>query len=131
MAGRKKLGISESDFSSLLAAVSATAKGRAFLDEYRRRAQPAETLSLLDSLERIESSIGSVRDQLQPERIASELQHVSMTLDIAIDGAESNLQGDETARRFALVDRARRDLAALAHGLAGEVAPNPDETDRG
>ena len=46
----------------------------------------------------------SVRDQLQPERIAGELQHIAMTLDIALEGAEADPEGDETARRFALVD---------------------------
>jgi len=127
MPGRKKFGrISEADFSSLLAAISATAKGRAFLDEYRRRGQPSETLGLLDSLKQIESTVDSVRDQLQPEQIARELQHIAMTLDIALDGAEADPEGEETARRFALAERAQRELTTLARSLAGEIAP-PDE----
>ncbi len=130
MGGREKSGrISERDFSSLLTAISATSKGRAFLDEYRRRAQPEGTLDLLNSLRRIESSLGSVRDQLQPERIAGELENIRMTLDIAVDGAASDPEGDETARRFALVERARRELAALALGLAGEIAVTDTQTD--
>lgn len=131
MAGRKKLGpISEPDFADLLQALSTTTKGRSFLEEYRRRCQPAETLGLLDSLSQIQSTIGSVRDQLQPERIARELQHISMALDIAIDGAQVDPQGTETARRFALVERARRDLVMLARSLAGEIAPSPDTNDQ-
>ena len=131
MAGRKKLGpISEPEFDDLLQALSQTTKGRMFLEEYRRRCQPSETLGLLDSLTRIESTIGSVVDQLQPERIARELQQISMTLDIAIDGAQVDPQGSETARRFALVERARRDLVMLAHSLAGEIAPSPDTPDQ-
>ena len=127
MAGRKKLGpISESEFDNLLQALSSTTKGRLFLEEYRRRCQPAETLGLLNSLSRIEATIGAVKDQLQPERIAQELRHISMTLDIAIEGAEINSNGDTTARRFALADRARRELATLAKTLAGELVPNPE-----
>ena len=103
-----------------------TTKGRSFLDEYRRRCQPAETLGLLQFAvaDRGDAS-ATVRDQLQPERIADELRHISMTLDIAIEGATVDPKGDETARRFALCDRARRELATLAQSLAGELAPDP------
>ena len=123
MGGRKSFGrISEFDFSSLLQALSATTKGRSFLDEYRRRSQPEETLGLIDSLQRIETTIEGVRSQLQPDLIAGELRHVAMTLDIAVEGADSDPEGDETARRFALVDRARLELASLAGSLLGEAA---------
>jgi hypothetical protein len=131
MAGRKRFGpISEPDFNDLLQTLSATTKGRSFLDEYRRRCQPAETFGLIQSLSQIEATLGTVRDQLQPERIADELRHISMTLDIAIEGAEADPEGDETARRFALCDVARHELAALAHSLRGEVAPSPPEADQ-
>jgi hypothetical protein len=127
MPGRKKIGpISEPDFDNLLQALTATTKGRMFLEEYRRRCQPAETLGLLNSLARIEASISAAKEQLQPERIAQELRHISMTLEIALDGAEANSSGDTTARRFALADRARRELVTLAKSLAGEVVPTAD-----
>ncbi len=128
MAGRKKFGpISEPEFESLLQVLSTTTKGRSFLDEYRRRCQPAETFGLLGSLSQIEATLGAVRDQLQPERIADELRHISMTLDIAIEGALADPDGDDMARRFALCDRARHELEALAHSLRGEVAPSPPD----
>jgi hypothetical protein len=120
MAGQAYFGqINETEFSSLLQALSSTSKGRAFLDEYRRRFQPEDTLSLLESLRRIETTMVAVRDQLQPERIADELRHIAMSLDIAIDGAEADPEGDETARRFALAGRARQELETLASHLAG------------
>jgi hypothetical protein len=123
MAGRKNFGrISESDFSSLLQALSATTKGRAFLKEYSRRSRPEETLGLLDSLQRIETTIDGVRSQLRPELIAGELQHVAMALEIAVEGANVDPEGDETARRFALVERARRELASLSQSVLGEAA---------
>jgi hypothetical protein len=128
MAGRKDFGrISESDFSCLLQALSTTTKGRSFLLEYRRRGQPEETLELLDSLQRIETTIEGVRSQLQPELIAGEIQHVAMTLDIVLEGAEIDPEGDETARRFALVERARRELAALSACLVDAPAPTGKE----
>jgi hypothetical protein len=124
MPGRNKLEpISEPEFDDLLKALSGTTKGRSFLEEYRRRFQPTETLKLLNSLSKIESTIGTVREELQPDRIANELQHISMTLDIAVDGAQVDPHGSETARRFALVERARRDLVMLARSLAEIAAP--------
>lgn len=120
MAGQANLGhISEADFSSLLQALSSAPKGRAFLDEYRRRFQPEDTQGLMESLQRIETTSAAVHDQLRPERIAEELRHIAMSLDIAIEGAELDEEGDDTARRFALCARARRELQTLAASLAG------------
>ena len=122
MAGQPSSGrISEAEFADLLGTLSATSKGRAFLAEYRRRARPDETVSLLDSLQRIEATIGSVRDQLQPERIADELRRVAMTLEIAVEGASVETAGDEYLRRIALVERGRAELDALASSLAGAL----------
>ena len=130
MASQTKFAqIAEADFASLLQALSATPKGRAFLAEYRRRGRPEETLGLLEALQRIETAVASVRDQLQPERIADELRRIAMTLDIAVDGANADPEGDETARRMALVGRAVSELSALAASLASEVAPTPVEDD--
>jgi hypothetical protein len=129
MGGRKGFRrISETEFASVLATLSATAKGRAFLEEYRRRLKPAETLGLIDSLKRIETTMASVSSQLQPERIAGEIQHIAMSLDIAVDGAKIDPEGDETARRFALVDRARRELSVVADTLLGPSAPTAKPT---
>ncbi len=122
MGGRKNFGrISESDYSSLLQALSGTTKGRSFLDEYRRRCQPTETLGLIDSLQRIETTIEGVRTQLKPDLVVGELQHVAMTLDLAMEGVEPDPEGDESSRRFAIIGRARRELEALIHTLLGEA----------
>ena len=125
MAGQATFGrISEAEFASLLQALSSTSKGRAFLNDYRQRFQPEETLGLLESLRRIEETMIAVRDQLQPERIADELRHVAMSLDIALEGAGADPEGDDTERRFALAKRARNELQTLAANLAGG-APGP------
>ncbi len=111
--------ITETEYSGLLEALSSTSKGRAFLDEYRRRSQPQDTLTLLSSLQRIAATMDGVRDQLRPESIADELRHIAMSLDIAVEGAAADEEGDDKARRFALADRARRELQTLAASLAG------------
>ena len=124
MAGHTSFGrISGSEFFSLLQELSGTSKGRSFLDEYLRRARPQETGSLLDALARIEATIATVRDQLQPQRIADELRRIAMTLEIATEGAAADPAGDEPARRMALIARARQEIAALAAGLAGHGPP--------
>jgi hypothetical protein len=126
MAGQPHFGdISERDFSSLLQALSGTPKGRAFLAEYLRRSRPGETGQLFGSLHRIEARVAAIGAELQPRRIAEELRRIAMTLEIAIDGAALDPEGDEMARRMALVDRSRAELAALAAGLAGEIASSP------
>jgi hypothetical protein len=126
MGGRTRLGqISEPEFASLLEALSATAKGRSFLAEYRRRSRPDETLDLLGSLRRIEAAIACVRDQLQPRSIADELLRVAMTLELAADVGEGEVDRESVARRFALVGRARLELLSLARSLRGEALPTP------
>ena len=119
MAGHTSFGqISDGEFFDLLQALSGTSKGRSFLSEYHRRSRPEETGSLLEALGRIEATIATVRDQLQPERVADELRRIAVTLEIATDGAEADPAGDEAARRMALIERARLEIVALAAGLA-------------
>lgn len=121
MAGRSRFEtISEPDFSSLLQVLSATTKGRAFLREYLQRSRPEETLGLLASLSQIEGALATVKEELRPERIADEVRHIAMTLDIALDGVPADEAGDEVARRFALCDRARHELEVLASSLGIE-----------
>ena len=124
MAGRANFGqITETDFSSLLQALSASPKGRLFLDEYRRRNRSEEAAQLFDSMKRIETTMAGMRDQFQPERLAEELLNIAMTLDIALDGAVADPEGDDIARRFALIGRAQLELASLVRGIAGEDIP--------
>jgi hypothetical protein len=62
--------VSEEDYQALLAALSASARGRAFLDEHARRQRAADTAALLVAVERLEAHIAA-----QPSRadIANEL----------------------------------------------------------
>jgi hypothetical protein len=119
--------IGEGEFSRLLHLLSATKKGRAFLAEVRRRSRPQEIQTLRRSLQLIQQAIHGLRDQLQPARVADELRHIVMTLEIATEGMVADPEGTETARRIALVNRVRSELSVLAATLAGEIAPAPPE----
>jgi hypothetical protein len=119
--------IGEGEYSRLLQSLSATMKGRAFLAEVRRRSRPEEIQTLRRSLQLIQQAIHGLRDQLQPARVADELRHIAMTLEIATEGVVADPEGTETARRIALVNSARSELSALAATFAGEIAPVPGE----
>jgi hypothetical protein len=119
--------IGEDEYSRLLQTLSATRKGRAFLAEVRRRSRPEEIQALRRSLQLIQQAMNGLRDQLQPARVADELHHIAMTLEIATEGMVGDPEGTETARRIALVNRARSELSALAGTFAGEIAPVPSE----
>jgi hypothetical protein len=119
--------IGEGEYSRLLQTLSATRKGRAFLAEVRRRSRPEEIQTLRRSLQLIQQAMSDLRDQLQPARVADELRHIAMTLEIATEGMVADPEGTETARRVALINRARSELSALAGTFAGEIAPVPSE----
>ena len=126
MVGRVQMsGIVEGDFADLLDALSATSKGRAFLAEYLRRHRPKETRALLDALQRIEATVGLLRDQVQPDRIGSELRRIAGTLDIAAEDSRSADQNGEGVWRSALLARASADLTALAEGIASGAHTTP------
>jgi hypothetical protein len=119
--------ISEGEYSLLLQLLSATKKGRAFLAEVRRRSRPEDIQTLRRSLQLIQQAMTTLRDQLQPARVADELREIAMTLEFATEGVIADPEGTETARRMALVNRARSELSALAGTFAGELAPVPSE----
>jgi hypothetical protein len=128
MAGRSRFEtISEPDFANVLQVLSSTTKGRAFLHEYLQRSRPEETLGLLQALAQIETTLAGVREELKPERIVDEVRHIAMTLDIALDGAPVDAVGGETARRFALVERARRNWGAGACAAGGNGGIRSDK----
>lgn len=118
--------LSNAEYKVLLDALSATEKGRLFLDEHRRRNRPYESSTLLDSLKRIEGIVATIQEELQPEQLAEELLRVAMTVEIALDGVDSDPDGSDAARRFALIGEARMELVSLATALAGRRATRAD-----
>ena len=112
--------LNEEDFSEILYALSATAKGRHFLAEHLRRYRPQENRMLLDALHRIEATVRLLRDQIQPERLASEMRRIASTLDIAVEDARETASSADDWRRGDLLARASADLTALALALTGD-----------
>lgn len=60
-------GINEGDYSALLATMSASERGRAFLAEYARRQRVAETEVLLAAITRVEAMIAARREPAAAE----------------------------------------------------------------
>jgi len=56
----------DSEYKALLAVLSSSARGRAFLAEHARRARQADTEMLLGALERIEAALADQRAQVAP-----------------------------------------------------------------
>ena len=97
MAGASQSGIlSEREYEALVAALSSTAKGRAFLSEHIVRTRPGETRNLLRAVRQIETSLSELRKQLVNEGIADELRRIADDLRCAGD--------DPTIRQKAAAD---------------------------
>lgn len=78
MADASQSGIlSEREYEALLAALSSTAKGRAFLSEHIVRTRPEETRNLLRAVRQIEASLSELRKQLVHDGIADALQRIA------------------------------------------------------
>ncbi len=93
--------VSEDDYQAFRAVLSASARGRAFLDEHVRRQRHAETAVLLSAIERLEAqvasqpgradvahelnalveSVRSVRSQIDAVQLAAAVTQLAATLD--------------------------------------------------
>ncbi|WP_436638062.1 hypothetical protein [Microbaculum sp. FT89] len=76
-AGREIAHVLDPDYEAILAAVTETARGRWFLDEYARRNRTADTRALLSALQRLEKSIARPAAQApapELDAIARELE---------------------------------------------------------
>lgn len=105
MAGASQSGLlSEREYEALLAALSSTAKGRAFLNEHIVRTRPEETRNLLSAVRQIEASLLELRKQIVNEGLADELQRIANDLRHA---------GDDPIRR----QKAAADLLRMAEQL--------------
>jgi len=116
----------EPDYEAILAAVSESARGRWFLDEYARRNRTADTTTLLDALDRIERRMDRQTDAEDVTRIAA-LRDISAAIArtrVEIAGSKSAGNGssdrpDPGAVLFAAEAEAGR-MAAMTLKTAGE-----------
>jgi hypothetical protein len=126
----------EDDFLTLCAALSESARGRAFLAEYARRNRHADTEVLLAAIGRIEARLRA--DASAVQRLRDDLRMLLIAIRLArpeIDAADPATQAAKLTKLLDLLERRIDAMAevksadkpaesALAH-LA--VVPSPDE----
>jgi hypothetical protein len=110
----------EDDFLTLCAALSESARGRAFLAEYARRNRHADTEVLLAAIGRIEarlraSAVQRLRDDLRMLLIAIRLARPE------IDAADPATQA---AKLTKLLDLLERRIDAMAEVKSADAAPD-------
>jgi hypothetical protein len=112
----------EHDYEALHAALSASARGRAFLAEYARRNRNADTTVVLDALSRLETLVHR-RPAPQPATgaVSDELRGLLDTIRTARLPVAASAMPEKAARLAALI-------AELEHRITGLIAPAPAET---
>jgi len=117
-------------FDALAAALSATARGRWFLEEYVRRHRSADIARLLDSVSRLEKSAPASpagREPANPSLVSSQLAGEARTLAAVIREAAS-LQMAANRRLEALLQRL--DAFRPDPEMAAAPAPAPQADSR-
>ncbi len=114
--------LEEAQYQALVAALSANARGRAFLAEHARRSRSAETTTLLSAIARVGAQ---VRPQGPPrEPIRAGLRTLLAELHTARAAIEANDAPPEADELNALLDRLQTRLTEL-------LAPANARSDRG
>ena len=102
MAGAIESGLlSEREFDALIRALSATVKGRAFLQELSERSRPEETRNLLEAVRQVEANMSVVRENLLPAKLAQELHRIAGNLESEPDNNDHRDQAASDLRRIA------------------------------
>ena len=112
----------EHDYEALHAALSASARGRAFLAEYARRNRNADTTIVLDALSRLETLVHR-RAAPQPATgaVGDELRSLLDTIRTVPLPVVASAMPEKAARLTALI-------AELEHRITGLIASGPDDT---
>ncbi len=118
----------EGDYQAFCAAVSASARGRAFLAEYTRRNRNADTEVLLTAIERLQSVVTANARPETSDPIKKELLSLLEDLSAAQTELEASILGIRVAKfadLIALVERRITDIITPAHA---EPTPQADTT---
>ncbi len=111
--------VREHDYEALHAALSASARGRAFLTEYTRRNRNADTEAVLDALSRLETLVHKrPAPQPAPGAVRDELRGLLDTIRTARLPVAASAMPEKAAKLAALI-------AELEHRIAGLIAPAP------
>jgi hypothetical protein len=118
----------ETDYQAFCTALSASARGRAFLAEYARRSRHADTQPLLNALERLQSSLGSDIATPAEALVKQKLRALLDDIGAAQSEIESRVMAIRTAKLADLIVMVEQRLAAImapAETIPAEPAPAP------
>jgi hypothetical protein len=111
----------ETDYDAICAAVTATARGRWFLDEFARRNRNTDTTQVLDAIARMQAAVSSDRAEQSAQQANQEvrIELLEMARTIALTRAEVAEHQSETARAAAAepAGAASPEIAAAAERL--------------
>lgn len=110
----------EHDYEALHAALSSSARGRAFLAEYARRNRNADTGAVLDALSRLQSLV-QTRAAPPADTVRSELRALLDIIRTARVPVAASAMPEKAARLAALI-------AELERRITGLIAAAPEET---
>ena len=142
MAGRERLGhLSDREYEAVRSALMATAKGRAFLQEFAERARPDDTRALLLALRRMEESLALIRENLQPGTIAGTLRRIGERLSDLLNHGEVRSGGGSISISRQDIETIQNEINMLSSALESESEirtqrsemspyrdPTPDDT---
>ena len=125
----------EDDYRSFCEALSSTARGRAFLEEFSRRNRQADTETVLNALNRLEATaLSHAATSPEADRIRQDLRALLDTLRRARPQTENSPTAIKAATLAALIDfaQARIEALVLMPGEVGEgeplaAVPSPDQ----
>lgn len=104
----------EHDYEALLAALSANARGRAFLAEYARRNRNADTEVLLNALGRLETLVHTrAPAQPAPDAVCDELRGLLDTIHAVRLPVAASAMPEKAARLAALIAELERRIVRL------------------
>ena len=116
--------IKEDDYQAFCAALSASARGRAFLADHARRNRNADTEMLLAALGRLEARLRA--DGSAVERLRDELRMLLIAIRVARPEIDSAGAPAKTAKLAALLDLLERRIEAMAAPAQPAPAEEPE-----
>lgn len=105
--------VAEDDYQSFCQALGASARGRAFLQEYARRNRHADTEVVLEALNRLEETARTQKPAADGDRIRQDLRALLDTLRTAKPQTENSPSAIKAATLSALIDFTQARLEAL------------------
>ena len=116
----------ESDYHAFSTALSASARGRAFLAEYARRSRHADTKPLLNALERLQTSLAADAAAPAEMLVKQKLRTLLDDIGTAQNEIEASLMAIRTAKLADLIGMVEQRLAAIMATTAPDpVSPEP------